>query len=143
MIAFAPHGEYRLDVDDRIVRTVSADAMNDEAIAQFGRDMAAVFEGFAGRPFGYYCVYGPGVLLTPDAIEQARPNILNRHAKGGVATAVNFSQSDHPTIIRAQIAEIYREMDVVWREFETYDEAKAWLLEKIAEADRASGPNAK
>ncbi len=137
---FAPHGEYRLETDDRIIKVTAAGATNREAILRFSAEIAELVAGFGGRPFALYSAYDADVILTLEAEERLRKSITERARLGMCAAVLNVSNSMHPMIVSGQIGGLYDEAGVPWRTFDDYESARDWLLERVAAAEATDRP---
>lgn len=141
MPLFAPHGEYRLEVDGNIIKNFADGAVNQETIEMYAREMATLIRQFSGAPFAIYSDYGPTVILTHDAVVRLEESIAERCRHGMCAAALNLSRSSHRLITSAQIGGLYEKAGVPWHEFDSYEGAKPWLEARIEEAQKASGQN--
>lgn len=135
MFRFPSHGEFATAIDGPIVKVVASGTPNLETMQDFTARMAEIVGTFGGKPFAVYSEFNGDILLPPDAEQRLRESIAERVRRGMVAAALQLQQSNCRYLILSQFGNVCGDLGVPLREFPSYEEAKVWLLDRIAGAE--------
>lgn len=137
MPEFGPHGEYRIETDGQILKVYVRDTANRELMEAYTRDVARHVAAFGGRPFAHYLEYVTDALLIEESIGPLKVSLRERMSQGLCAVAFNVSGTTAPSVLGVQTSRIYDDVGLPCAQFDGYERARPWLLERIAEVEAA------
>jgi len=134
MQRFAPHGEYKISVENNLLLVEAKGPFNSEIVANYTADMALAVKQ-VDAPWGQLIVLHQEGLFTPSAEKQMYGTISARKDLGMCASGIVIIGASAKFAIEMQISRIYNDLQVKHQYFDNEKEARDWLLEVSATAN--------
>ena len=134
MQRFAPHGEYRISVENNMLLVEAKGPFNSEIVDNYAADMALAVKQVVA-PWSQLIVLHQEGLFTPSAEKQMYSTIGVRKDLGMCASAIVIIGASARFAIEMQISRIYNDLQVVHQYFDNEKEARDWLLEVAFKAN--------
>ncbi|MCV2885875.1 hypothetical protein OE749_14345 [Aestuariibacter sp. AA17] len=135
MSSFVAHGSISVKVDGRVLIVEGTGPWNAESLDESGENAKGVLESLKGAPWGVIVVVRGEPIHVPDAAKQLTQIIRDEKRVGRSATALLVEDSDSPRFAKNHIGEIYREAGENFAFFSDFNHAKAWVLDKVKQAE--------
>ncbi|GAB3019255.1 hypothetical protein [Bowmanella dokdonensis] len=128
---FRPHGHVSFSLDGRILTIEAEGPGNAELIHEYQQHMQAYRQQLQGAAWASLVIFNGESLLTPDAIQLVDEAVQTNRHYGMVATAVVVTDASCRTLVRQLWSSIYCQAGTVHQFFDTPEQARQWLLEKL------------
>ena len=128
---FAPHGEFSVRIDGRILDLHTRGPWNRELIEQFSKNVLTMVAQLEGAPWGVLATVSGEGMHTPDSYAAMIEGIRWQRARGRCATAVVFDQVFAANTARRILERMYAEAGEPVRFFDASEPARVWLETQI------------
>ena len=126
-MAFQEHGEFSLEIDGKVLIIEGTGPFNKEIVAQYKAETEACIANLEHSSWYQLLTLHEMCLFTPDAEKALMDTIIDRHARGMVACAVNIRKDSCTNMVMEQISRCYMKVGVEHQYFTDKADAKAWL----------------
>ena len=134
MQSFAPHGEYRISVENNMLLVEARGPFNNEIVANYSADMALAVKQVAA-PWSQLVILHQEGLFTPSAEKQMYSTVSARKDLGMCASGIVIIGASARFAIEIQISRIYNDLQVKHQYFDNEKEARDWLLEAVSKVN--------
>ena len=133
MLRFAPHGEYRIVIEDNTLWVEAKGPFNIEIVTNYAADMEQAVKQM-GAPWRQLIVLHQNGLFTPEAIKGMHSTISHRKELGLAASAIVIIDASAKFAIEMQVSGVYDQLQVRHQYFDTEQLARQWLFEVVPPA---------
>ncbi len=131
---FAPHGEFSVSTEGRILVVRTTGPWNEELIQLYSQTVADNVEALAGAPWGMLGVISEEGLHTPNSFSATVATVRRHRTQGRTASAVVLHQVSAPEVVRNIFTKLYTEAGEPFAFFDDEASARSWLMERLREA---------
>lgn len=128
MHSFAPHGEYRISLEDNLLLVEAKGPFNSEIVVNYAADMEWAVKQVVA-PWAQLIILHQEGLFTPNAEKQMYSTISARKELGLSASAIVIIGASARFAMEMQISRIYNDLQVKHQYFDSEKEAREWLIE--------------
>lgn len=137
MRGFKAHGEFKIQIDGRIVVIEAEGPFNIELTQSFGPVAAEFTERMRGAPWGVLVIADGDFLLTPEAEEAMREAEARYEDGGRRVTAFVIGGAPWSQIVRSQWQRVYANNARQPQFFDDLSSARDWLLAELTGLEEA------
>jgi hypothetical protein len=127
------HGKFSIEKIDNLLIVHAEGPGNIELAENYHQQMSKYVTDLAGKPWGSVNVFSQESFFTPDASENLIAGAKYAKKIGFVACAFVIKADEFKNSLKSFWEMIYRSANVEHRFFESEEEAKVWLIEKLSE----------
>jgi len=133
---FRPHGDFDFQLEGRVLRLSVAGSLNQEGLAAYREQARHYFAALAGAPWGVLAVISEGGFLLDGTRDAMIESIRLQQKSGRCATAAVLLESvEGRSIFEERLRKMYTEAGQAYAFFADEASARAWLIERIDEAN--------
>jgi len=133
---FRAHGNFDFQLEGRILRLSIAGSLNQEGLAAYREEAAHYFAALAGAPWGVLAVVSEGGFLLDGTRDAMIESIRRQQQNGRCATAAVLLETvEGRSIFEERLRRMYSEAGQNFAIFTAEASARAWLIERIDEAN--------
>ncbi|OQA34074.1 MAG: hypothetical protein BWY57_00759 [Betaproteobacteria bacterium ADurb.Bin341] len=133
-LKFAPHGEFSVSTEGRILVVRTTGPWNKELIQLYSQKVTENVEALVGAPWGMLGVISEEGLHTPDSFSATVATVRRHRTQGRTASAVVLQNVSAPETVRKIFTKLYTEADEPFAFFDDEALARSWLAERLREA---------
>lgn len=137
MSIFNAHGTLRVSVEGSLLVLEGTGPWNLESLYASGKVAGPKLASLLGKPWGVVATLYGEPIYVPEAADLLSDIVRQNKVNGRVASALLVDKSYSPQFARNHIGEIYRNAGETFEFFTDQQEARHWVLEKVAEANGA------
>lgn len=124
---FEAHGVFEVKVEGRLLLVDATGPFNEELIGQYKKALESCIQHLESAPWHQIITLHDTSIFTPDAEKALTRTLIDRKARGLLASAVVMQSGDYKTIVQDQMSRSYRAADVHYQFFSSIVEAHVWV----------------
>ncbi|WJG11028.1 hypothetical protein [Aliiglaciecola sp. LCG003] len=140
MSKFQLHGKVELILDENILRVEGYGPWNIESLIDTKQRVMPLMSQLSAGPWGVLVVLYGEPIYVPDAANYLVELIKELKKRGRTASAIMVEESNEPEFAKRHISSIFERAGETFRFFKHQDDARVWLIEKLAAAKSNSQP---
>jgi hypothetical protein len=124
---FTEHGVFEIKVESKLLLVDATGPFNEELIIKYKRALESCIQNLEVSTWNQIITLHQLSLFTPEAEQALTKTLMNRRARGLIASAVILLDVEGESLIKTQMSDCYNKADVKHQFTPSIDDAKKWF----------------
>ena len=124
---FKEHGVFEVKIEGKSLFVDATGPFNEELIIKYERALESCIQSLEVSKWNQIITLHQFSLFTPEAEQALTQSLINRKARGLMASAVVFVNIEGESLIKAQMSHCYNKASVNHEFTSSIDDATIWL----------------
>jgi hypothetical protein len=127
-MVFIEHGVFKIEIESKLLLVDATGPFNEELTIKYESDLESCMQNLEVSKWNQIITLHKLSLFTPEAEQALTRALINRRARGLIASAVVLINIEGESLIKTQMSHCYDKAGVKYKFMSSINDAKKWLV---------------